>query len=123
MDVSDEQPSDFFDQLNDAADAAMPKLLQRLRDAVDGGGTVTRRHRCTACGETNTVDVEVADVEETRKIVELFGSLKLRANAQRKDESTGSRARAILRDRSEMSDDELAEHIASLEASLAAERG
>jgi predicted metal-binding protein len=118
--VTDEQqPSgDFFDQLNDAADAAMPKLLQRLRDAVEGGGTVMKRHRCTACGETNTIPIEVTDVEETRKIVELFGSLKLRANAQRKDDSASSRARAILRDRSEMTDEELAESIAALELEL-----
>jgi hypothetical protein len=112
--VSEQQPSD-------AADAAMPKLLQRLRDAVDGGGTVMKRFRCTACGEANQVPVEVTDVEETRKIVELFGSLKLRAKAQRKDDDTSARARAVLRDRSEMTDEQLAEHIVALEAELAAE--
>ena len=117
--MNEQQPSDFFDQLNDAADEAMPKLLQRLKDAVDGGGRVMKRFRCTACGETNTVPIEVTDVEETRKIVELFGSLKLRANAQRKDDSASTRARAILRDRSEMSDEELAESIAALELELA----
>lgn len=121
--MSDEQvpaPStDVFEQLRTAGDSAMPALLRRIDEAVQGGGKVSRRIRCTACGEYNTVEVEVADVEEIRKLVEMFTNLRIRAVQAQKGDETSKGATRLLRDRSDLSDAELAEYIASLEAELA----
>lgn len=106
---------DVFEQLRAAGDAAMPALLSRIDEAVQGGGKVSRRHRCTACGEVNTVEIEVADVEEIRKLVEMFAKLRLQAP---KEDEASKIATKLLRDRSELSDAELAEYIAKLEADL-----
>lgn len=99
----------------------MPTLLARLKDAVDSKGKKTVRIKCSACGRQNETQVETVDVEETRKIVELFGSLKLRAKAQSKEDSSSSRAKQIMRDLSELTNEQIAEAISELEAELAGE--
>lgn len=115
----DAPSADVFEQLRSAGDAAMPALLRRLDEAVQGGGTVTRRVRCGGCGEPVTVEVEVADTEEIRKLVEMFANLRLRvAQAQKGDGATVG-ATKLLRERSELTDAELSEYIAKLQAELA----
>lgn len=109
---------DFLEQLRAAGDVAMPALLTRLHTAVEGGGTVTKRFRCAACGEAASIDVEVADVEEIRKLVEMFANLRLRAQQAAKGDDASVAATKLLRDRSELTDAELAEYIAKLESEL-----
>jgi hypothetical protein len=125
MDMSDDTPNDeatpsvdFLEQLRTAGDAAMPALLTRLHTAVEGGGKVTKRHRCTACGEANTIEVEVADVEEIRKLVEMFANLRIRAQAAQKGDDASVGATKLLRDRSDLPDAVLAEYIAKLKEEL-----
>lgn len=112
-----EVTGDVFEQLQAAGDAAMPKLLERINEAVEGGGKVSRQVRCTACGEKNLVEVEVADVEELRKLIELFAKTSLQARQQKGDEGSAAAVK-LLHDRSEMGDVELAEYIARLEDEL-----
>lgn len=95
----------------------MPALLKRIDEAVEGGGKVSRRVRCTACSTVNTVEVEVADVEEIRKLVEMFAKMSLQARQATSGDSAA--VTKLLRDRSELSDAELAEYIAALESELA----
>lgn len=111
---------DFLDQLRTAGDAAMPALLKRLHTAVEGGGKVTKRHACSACGTRDNVDVEVADVEEIRKLVEMFANLRLRAQQAQKGDDASAASVKLLRDRSDLTDAELSEYIAKLERELAA---
>lgn len=110
---------DFLDQLRTAGDAAMPALLRRLHTAVEGGGKVTVRHACSACGTRDNVDIEVADVEEVRKLVEMFANLRLRAQQAAKGDDASAAATKLLRDRSELTDAELSEYIVKLETELA----
>jgi len=118
----DPAPSvDVFEQLRTAGDVAMPALLKRLNDAVEGGGRVTRRHRCEKCGELNVVEVEVADVEEIRKLVEMFANLRMKIQAAQKGDELSAAATRLLHDRSDLTDAELAEYIAKLEAELESE--
>lgn len=118
--MSDESPTGaVFEQLRAAGEAAMPALLKRIDEVVQGGGTVSRRHRCTACGEQNTVEIEVADAEEIRKLIEMFAKVNMQAQ-QMKSGDASKGATKILRDRSELTDEDLAEYIARLRAELAA---
>jgi hypothetical protein len=110
---------DVFEQLRSAGDAAMPALLRRIDQAVQGGGTVTKRVRCGGCGEPVTVDVEVADTEEIRKLVEMFANLRLRVAQAQKGDDASVGATRLLRDRSELTDAELAEYIDRLRNELA----
>lgn len=111
-------PGDFFEQIADVGTDLQPKMLQRLRDAVENSGKKTTRIRCRACGEPNDVTVEVADVEETRKIIELFGSMQLRAAAQKKGDDSSRRAKDVLREINDMTNEQLAEAIAALREEL-----
>ena len=117
---SDEQdiaPSaDVFEQLRAAGDAAMPALLRRINDAVEGGGRVVRRHRCTKCANVDNVEVEVADVEEIRKLVEMFAKLRLQAQAAQKGDDASAAATKLIADRSDMTDAELGAYSARPEA-------
>lgn len=116
---NEDTPSvDFLDQLRTAGDAAMPALLKRLHTAVEGGGKVTKRFRCESCGEAASIDVEVADVEEIRKLVEMFANLRLRAQQAAKGDDASAAATKLLRDRSELPDADLAEYITKLQAEL-----
>lgn len=112
------EPVDILEQLRTAGAAAMPALLRRLNDAVEGGGKVTRRHRCSKCANVDDVTIEVADVEEIRKLVEMFAKLWFQIQAAQKGDGLSAEATRLINDRSQMTDAELAEYIAKLEAEL-----
>jgi hypothetical protein len=123
--MSDDTPNedtpsaDIFEQLRAAGDAAMPALIKRLNDVVQNGGKVTRRHQCRACGQPETIEIDVIDVEEHRKLVEMFANLRIRAQAAQKGDDATAGATKLLRDTSELSQAQLAEYITKLEAELA----
>jgi len=110
----------FLDQLSDFADEAIPSIIAQWRDAIDHGGTKTIRHKCEHCSRTTVVEVEVADQEELRKIVDSLRLANAEQSKQRAAQGDGSSARVakLLRDRSELTDVELAEEIARLEDEL-----
>ena len=119
--TDDAPPSvDIFEQLRASGDAAMPEILRRLQTVVEGGGSVTKHYMCGACGVANTVKVEVADSDELRKIAELYMNFRLKFAQAQKGDGASEVVTRLLRDRSELTDAELAEYIARLKEELAA---
>lgn len=116
--MSGEEPAaDFVEELLHKADKLVPVLLKQLEEAAGNGGQKVRRYKCENCGRGGTVSIEVVDVEQARKLVETLASLKMRLAAAQRDEQPAAVAR-ILSDFSSLTNAELAEHIASLEAEV-----
>lgn len=108
-------PVDFFEQVAAAAAEDLPKILGRMRSIADGGGVRAVRFKCSHCGNYHTEDVEVADAEDLRKLMESYASIQLRAKAARQDDDASVEGRKILRTLHEMSNEEIATELAELE--------
>lgn len=122
--VSDNNsPSDdIVSTLGGKAEAILRDALDRMEDALQNEGRRTVRIQCSTCGKGNTASVEVVDAEQLRKFADTVASITFRAAAAKKDLSDSDAAvKLLLRDRSELSDAELAEYIVTLETELAAE--
>lgn len=108
--------SDQNAETRSAIEALLPKAVDELSDMIENGGTRTVRIRCTSCGANVTHDIQVADADLLVKAVSALSSALPRM--QSKDDAQSMRAAKILADRSELTDAELAEYIANLEAQI-----
>ncbi len=85
---------------------------ERLQEVLAGGGKLTKRHKCTKCGEYNYVETDVMDTTQMVKVLQYFAD-------QRKGDgksATSRFAQLLQQDVSEMTNEQLAELIVSLEA-------
>ena len=113
--MSNKEPKDFFEQIQEVAQESVPHILERMRLIAEGGGTRLIHHKCTACGQMNDVETDKIDAEETRKVLESFSSILLRAQAAKKDENVSGVVRERLRAIRDMTDEEIAEELLALE--------
>lgn len=96
---------------------ALPKIAAQIEELVDSGGKKTIRHKCTACGESASIEVPVHDPDMLVKALSAGSAALQRIQAQKGDD-TSEAATKLLRDRSALSDDELAEYISRLSHEL-----
>lgn len=97
---------------------ALPKIAAQIEELVDSGGKKTVRHKCSACGEPATIEVPVHDPDMLVKALSSASAALQRIQAQKGDDASEG-ATKLLRDRSALSDEELAEYISRLERELA----
>lgn len=97
---------------------ALPKIASQIEELVDSGGKKTIRHKCAACGEAATIEVPVHDPDMLVKALSAGSAALQRIQAQKGDDASEA-ATKLLRDRSGLSDEDLAEYIARLEADIA----
>ena len=93
-----------------------PKVLDHWREILTGGGNRNVTVKCASCGKGTQTSVPVADVQQQRLILTF-----LQEQLANDPGGTEPRARQLIRDTREMTDAELAEVIAALEADLADE--
>lgn len=115
--MSDETPD--LGTTKDAVDRLLPRIVSELEDMVENGGEKIVRHRCTACGSQETITIRVADADLYVKALSALSAASGRLKVD--DDETSGAATKILRDRSELTDADLAEYIASLRRDLAAD--
>jgi hypothetical protein len=115
--VSDETPD--LGSTKDAVDRLLPRIVAELEDMVENGGQKDVRHKCLNCGNTQTVTIKVADADLYVKALSALSAASGRLKSD--DDETSGAATKLLRDRSELTDAELAEYIVKLKADLAAE--
>ena len=97
-------------------EALRAKVATELQSAVESGGKKTVRHRCTKCGETNTVEVSTFDPDMLVKSLS-SSSAALKALGDERDE-TSREATKLRRDLADMTSEELAEYIIRLRSDL-----
>jgi hypothetical protein len=103
----------------DAVDRLLPKIVSELEDMVENGGEKVVRHTCSACGSKQTVTFKVADYDLLVKALSALSAASGRLKTD--DDETSGAAVKLLRDRSELTDEQLAEYIAKLRADLDAD--
>ena len=114
--MSDEDTTPNED-LRSTVDRLQRETLNDLEEMLSNGGKRTHRFRCDACGSQNAKEVQQTDPELLVKAISMLSSVQQRLKAV--DDDSTAAATKILRDRSELTDAELAEYIAKLEAELA----
>lgn len=97
---------------------ALPKIASQIEELVDSGGKKTVRYQCSSCGAKDTVEVPVHDPDMLVKALSAGSAALQRIQAQKGDDASEA-ATKLLRDRSALSDEELAEYISRLERELA----
>ena len=115
-----EEHIDSNEQTRSAIERLLPKAVAELEELIESGGKRSLRLRCEKCGNTNTHEVKVADADLLVKAVSALSSAMPRL--QSKDDPRTARAVKIQSDKSEMTDAELTEYIANLEAQLDADQ-
>lgn len=104
----------------EALERTQRKLVAKVEELADGGGKkITRHHKCQACGTVSAVEFDIENPELVVKALSAVSAARQRAQSQRGDDASEA-ATKLLRDRSALSDEELAEYIARLEAELGA---
>lgn len=100
-------------------DRLVPKLIDQVDKMIDAGGASRpEKYRCETCGHNGYINVKMPDVQLlTRALGPIFGAYQKMQDKKTDDGSSG--ATKLLRDRSELTDAQLAEYIAKLEAELA----
>jgi hypothetical protein len=116
-----EEPLD--EQSREALQRTQAKLIKQIEDALDNGGKKTIRYRCKACGNPDSVEVEMVDVEGTVRALATVSAALAREKASDKGTDATAAATKLLVDLRDLSDVELAERIARLKAEVEAERG
>lgn len=106
------------EQTRDVLERALPKIAAQIEELIDSGGKKTVRHRCPSCANMSTVEVEVRDPDMLVKALSAASQALQRIQTQ-KGEDASTAATKLLRDRSELTDAELAEYISRLENELA----
>lgn len=109
---------DAVEQAGTVLERALPKIAAQIEELVDSGGKKTVRHKCAACGEPATIEVPVHDPDMLVKALSAGSAALQRIQAQKGDDASEA-ATKLLRDRSGLTDEELAEYIAKLERELA----
>lgn len=108
---------------NESASTLVDRLqLQTLRDLEEllrEGGKRTMRWKCRGCGAIHVEEVQVADAELHVKVASMLSAVAARQKSGGGDDSAA--VAKLLRDRSEMTDAELAERIVQLKAELGRE--
>lgn len=107
-----------IEQARDVLERAIPKIAAQIEELVDSGGKKTVRHKCLACGETASIEVPVHDPDMLVKALSAGSAALQRIQAQKGDDASEG-ATKLLRDRSALTDEQLAEYIARLEHELA----
>jgi hypothetical protein len=115
--MTDELLPDPIEQAGTVLERALPKIAAQIEELVDSGGKKTVRYQCSACGAKDTVDVPVHDPDMLVKALSAGSAALQRIQAQKPDDASEA-ATKLLRDRSALSDEELAEYIARLEHEL-----
>lgn len=109
---------DAIEQAGTVLERALPKIAKQIEELVDSGGKKTVRHKCPACGNADTIEVPVHDPDMLVKALSAGSSALQRIKAEKGDDASEA-ATKLLRDRSALSDEELAEYISRLENDLA----
>jgi hypothetical protein len=102
------------EQTRAAIERILPKAVRELEELIDNGGKKNVRYTCDGCGKQHTIEVKVADSDMLVKSVSALSSALPRM--QSKGDDTSTAAQKILSDFSEMTNAELAEYLARLEA-------
>jgi hypothetical protein len=94
------------------------ELVTQIKGALADGGKKEYRRKCDTCGHYNVFEVSIFDADEKIKALSTTSQAIERMRKSQKGDDASEAATKILRDRSALSDEELAEYIARLENEL-----
>jgi hypothetical protein len=106
------------ESIKSVVDRMLPSVLADIEEQLKNGGTKSVRHACSACGHRDTIEVDTGqDAEMLAKVASMLASVQSRLGT--KEDGVSDAIVKLVADRSAMTDAELAEYIAKLEAELA----
>lgn len=111
-----EEPLD--EQTRESFERTQKKLINQIESSLDNDGKKLVRIDCKACGTRNEREIEIIDIEARIKGLGAVSSALERTRKAETTSDTSVDAMKLLRDRSELSDAQLAEAIVTLEKEL-----